>query len=282
MGYVTKMYAWRGRDVAQLVEYGVQHAADTDLTPWCSMGFFCQSLLSVQTLFRCLNSPHVQSHALTSVHRLKILSLGSHTIIWTQKNTAHTLGHPSKMESGSPNGKRTVVSLHVGFHWGGTEAREQLHAQFLSLKKNNNPKTRCTASIKGGKKKKNTTGQLIVILFRNMLGRNCTSCTNSLAKKEFILGLSSVQDSIYKPGKAHIPLYPISQEFLHCCLLNSLNVCLSDNSLFSFFDWRSSSSSSFYTCFHQAISGVTSLALSLEVVSQASQHWYFPKHKPLV
>ena len=116
MGYITKMYAWRGRDVAQLVEYGVQHAADTDLTPWCSMGFFCQSRLSVQTLFRCLNSPHVQSHALTSVHRLKILSLGSHTIIWTQKNTAHTLGHPSKMESGSPNGKRTVVSLHVGFH----------------------------------------------------------------------------------------------------------------------------------------------------------------------
>ena len=43
------------------------------------------------------------------------------------------------MESDSPNGKRTVVSLHVGFHWGGTEAREQLHAQFLSLKKKQQP-----------------------------------------------------------------------------------------------------------------------------------------------
>ena len=34
-------------------------------------------------------SPSVQSHASTSVRTLKIPNTGSHTIVWTQENTAH-------------------------------------------------------------------------------------------------------------------------------------------------------------------------------------------------
>ena len=57
--------------------------------PWCSKGFFSQAQLSVQTLVRCPYSPHVQSHASTSVHMLKILNTGSHTTVWTYENTTH-------------------------------------------------------------------------------------------------------------------------------------------------------------------------------------------------
>ena len=42
-------------------------------------------------LVQCLYSPHVQSHALTSVCTLKIPSIGSHTSVWTHKNTACTV-----------------------------------------------------------------------------------------------------------------------------------------------------------------------------------------------
>ena len=44
----------------------------------------------MQTLLWCLNSPCVQSHASTSVHKLKITNTGSHTIVWMHENTAHT------------------------------------------------------------------------------------------------------------------------------------------------------------------------------------------------
>ena len=55
-------------DVAQLVE----HAADAGSILRCGKGFLSQIQLPVPTLLRCLH-PRVQSHALTSVYRLKIL-----------------------------------------------------------------------------------------------------------------------------------------------------------------------------------------------------------------
>ena len=42
-------------------------AAEAGLVPHCGKGFFSRSPLSVQTLSRCLYTPCVQSHALTSV-----------------------------------------------------------------------------------------------------------------------------------------------------------------------------------------------------------------------
>lgn len=51
----------------------------------CAARDFTLSQLSAQTLMQCLHSPHVQSRALTSVHRLKILSIGCHTfVVWTK------------------------------------------------------------------------------------------------------------------------------------------------------------------------------------------------------
>ena len=67
------------------------HAAETGLIPQCGKGFFFQSQLSVQTLLRCLYSPCVQSHALASVHMIKIQNNGSNTFVWTHKNTARTV-----------------------------------------------------------------------------------------------------------------------------------------------------------------------------------------------
>ena len=40
----------------------------------------------VLTLLQCPYSPHVQSHASTSVCRLKIPNTGSKTIVWTHKS----------------------------------------------------------------------------------------------------------------------------------------------------------------------------------------------------
>ena len=51
---------------------------------------FSLSELTVQTLLRCSYSPRVQSHASTSGGTLKIPNPGSHTIVCTQENTAHT------------------------------------------------------------------------------------------------------------------------------------------------------------------------------------------------
>ena len=44
----------------------------------------------MQTLLRCPYSLRAQLHASTSVRTLKIPSAGSHTIVWTGENTAHT------------------------------------------------------------------------------------------------------------------------------------------------------------------------------------------------
>ena len=65
-------------------------SADVGSTPRCGKGFFSPSQHSVQTLLQCSYSLHGQSHALTSVCMIKIPSLGSHAIVWTNENTGHT------------------------------------------------------------------------------------------------------------------------------------------------------------------------------------------------
>ena len=67
-----------------------QHTTVIGFIPQCSMGFFSQSQLSVQTLLGCPYSPLVWLHAWTSVHMLKMPSAGSHTVVCTQENTAST------------------------------------------------------------------------------------------------------------------------------------------------------------------------------------------------
>ena len=67
----------------------------------------------------------------------------------------------------------------------------------------------------------------------------------------------------------------VSQKFPQRCLWNSSNICLVDDGPLSSFQGRSSSTSSFHASLLQVISGVMSLALFLQVVSQASQHFIF-------
>ena len=64
-----------------------------------------------------------------------------------------------------------------------------------------------------------------------------------------------------------------SQKFPQHCFWNGSNVHLIDDGPLSSFQGRSSSASSFSASLLQAISGVVSLALCLQVVSQASQHF---------
>ena len=68
-------------------------------------------------------------------------------------------------------------------------------------------------------------------------------------------------------------LHPISQNFSQHRLWNGSNVCLTDNGLFLPFQGRLPSSSSFYASLLQAVNGVMSLALCLQVMSQAPQHF---------
>ena len=65
--------------------------SDADSSPWCGKGLFSRSLLSVQTLVRCLYSPRVQLYASASVRRaLKIPNTGSHKIpLFGRTNILH-------------------------------------------------------------------------------------------------------------------------------------------------------------------------------------------------
>ena len=65
---------------------------------------------------------------------------------------------------------------------------------------------------------------------------------------------------------------PFSQKFPQRCLSNSSNVRLIVDGPLLSFQGRSSSASSFNASLLQVISGVMSLALCPQVVSQASQH----------
>ena len=64
-----------------------------------------------------------------------------------------------------------------------------------------------------------------------------------------------------------------SHMFPQPCHLNGSNVRLTDDGPLLSFQGRSSSASSFHASLLQAISGVMFLALCLQVVSQASQHF---------
>ena len=78
-----------GAGIAELVACRIERCnTDTCLSPQCSKGFFWVSFL--RRFIQCLYSPPVQLNASTSVHALKILNTGSHTIVWTLGNTAHT------------------------------------------------------------------------------------------------------------------------------------------------------------------------------------------------
>ena len=85
--------------------------------------------------------------------------------------------------------------------------------------------------------------------------------------------LSSVQDGYPCAQKIPYALHPVSQKFPQCRLWNGSNVCLIDDGPLSSFQGKSSSASSFHLSLLQVISGVMSLVLCLQVVSQASQHF---------
>ena len=74
-----------GGMAAQLVERSTEKPGAI-LLVW--QGIFHPSQLSVLTLLRCPYSPCVLSPASTSTCTLKIPNAGSHTIVWTHKNTA--------------------------------------------------------------------------------------------------------------------------------------------------------------------------------------------------
>ena len=85
---------------------------------------------------------------------------------------------------------------------------------------------------------------------------------------------SSVQEGIYALGKANnYALHLISQKFPQRCLCNGSTVRLIDDGPFLSFEGRSSRASSFHASLLKAIDSVLSLALSPQVVSQASQHF---------
>ena len=80
---------------AQLVKRRTEKArrnTDAGSSLRCGKGFFSESQLPVnfQRRLSRLYSPRVQSHAATSACALKIPNTGSHTIVWTHENTAHT------------------------------------------------------------------------------------------------------------------------------------------------------------------------------------------------
>ena len=83
---------------------------------------------------------------------------------------------------------------------------------------------------------------------------------------------SSVQGGIYALGKAYMRSTP-SQKFPQRCLWNGSNVRLIDVGPFSSFQGRLSSTSFFHASLLQAIDGVMSLALCLQVMSEVLQHF---------
>ena len=81
-----------GGDAAKWVEHWVWHANTAASAPQCDMGF-----VSPRLNFQCRLSYSVQSRLSISVHVLKIVSFGSHGIVWTHTNAAH-IGSTLKLE----------------------------------------------------------------------------------------------------------------------------------------------------------------------------------------
>ena len=67
-----------------------QTGLDTGPSPRCGKGFFIPESASNADCLTVSLQPRVQSHAATSVSTLQIPNIGSHTIVWTHGNTAHT------------------------------------------------------------------------------------------------------------------------------------------------------------------------------------------------
>ena len=88
------VHRYRGKDnsVGRAANWNVWLNTDAGSSFRGGKGFFSRRQLPVQTLLRCLYSPRVQSHALTSARTLKIPSTSSHTTVWTYENTAQTEG----------------------------------------------------------------------------------------------------------------------------------------------------------------------------------------------
>ena len=83
-------------EIAQLVERPTEKpgAIPTRVRiPGAARDVYSKRKLPVLTHLRCSCSPRVQSLASTSVCTVKIPSTGSHTIVWTHKNTAHIDRH---------------------------------------------------------------------------------------------------------------------------------------------------------------------------------------------
>ena len=70
IGFATRA---GGRAFSSTGRASDRHATDAVSIPRFGEGFFSKSHLSVQNLLRVSVHPHVQSHALTSVRKLKIL-----------------------------------------------------------------------------------------------------------------------------------------------------------------------------------------------------------------
>ena len=70
---------------------GGRHRTDAGSSPCCGKGFFSHSQLSVQT-FRAyyVHTALTCSHMYRHLCVLKNNNAGSHTIVWTHGNTAHT------------------------------------------------------------------------------------------------------------------------------------------------------------------------------------------------
>ena len=94
----------------------------------------------------------------------------------------------------------------------------------------------------------------------------CTACS-----------VSSVQDGIYALGEARMRSNQSLRSFPKVAFDSKFEtvpiVRLIDDGPLSSFQGESSSASSFHASLLQAIDGVMSLALCLQVVSQASQHF---------
>ena len=76
--------------VARASDWKVQHDADAGSTPWCGKGFFPMSSVSADSYGVCA-APVCNHMHHDLMHMSKIPSPGSHTIVWTHKEAAHTL-----------------------------------------------------------------------------------------------------------------------------------------------------------------------------------------------
>ena len=82
----------RGMDgsVGRASNWKARRSTDAGSSPCAARILFPQSRFTVQTFSWCPYSPRVQSHASTSMRTLTIPNTGSHSIVLTHENTAHT------------------------------------------------------------------------------------------------------------------------------------------------------------------------------------------------